>query len=377
MGLNGKDDNPENTKSVRERKQTAKGKQYQIQLFEDVRSSAQRAWRSQLNKVESCLADSVDSMVLQNKRMFLETEMELLVAALEKLDFALEEDFDAKRVAQEKFVLKRLNLKITELVRQEHRSLRSSKSGSSRSIDRSSRKTKSTRFSSSSSLQRKVDVAALVAKLKTELMFVDAEAKRTVALIEQEEQLRKFKLTKESALAQAEMEAITRVEDDASTNSDLKEVLLPELIGKSDLLNDYIATQASSASNVSLPMVDTTVHSAAELQPLPSEHVSNNEPQFSFQNNQILPSEIERDPVAVSRHPSTFNPFSPAYVPVSTPENVPLKRATPDVQPKQIVSDQGGGSSSSNSDTLKRLADLLSQKNSRELLPRAPRPRNL
>ena len=278
MGLNGRDDNPENTKSVRERKQTAKGKQYQIQLFEDERSSAQRAWRSQLNKVEGCLADSEDSMVLQNERMFLETKMELLVAAHEKLDFALEEDFDAKRVAQEKFetwerenydVLKRLNLKITEL-RQEHRSLRSSKSGSSRSSDRSSRKTKSTRFSSSSSMGRKVDVAAQVAKLKTELMFVDAEAKRTAALKEQQEQLRKFKLTKQLALAQAEMETITRVEDDASTISDLKEDLLPDLIGKSDLLNDYIVKQASSVSNVSLPTVNTTVHSAAELQPIPS-----------------------------------------------------------------------------------------------------------
>ncbi|XP_067027926.1 uncharacterized protein [Acropora muricata] len=377
MDRNGKDDNPENTKSVRERKQTTKGKQYQIQLLEDERSSAQRAWRSQLNKVESCLADSEDCMVLQNERMFLETKMELLVAAHEKLDFALDEDFDAKRVAQEKFetwerenydVLKRLNLKITEL-RQEHRSLRSSKSGSSRSSDRSSRKTKSTRFSSSSSMGRKVDVAAQVAKLKTELMFVDAEAKRTAALKEQEEQLRKFKLTKQLALAQAEMEAISRVEDDASTISDLKEDLLPEVIGKSDLLNDYIVTQASSVSNVSLPTVNTTVHSAAELQPIATEHVPKNEQQLNFQNKQILPSKIERDPVAVSRHPSTFNPFSPAYVPVSTAENVPLTRATRDAQPKQIVPDQGGGSSSSNCETLERLADLLSQKNSRELLP--------
>ena len=244
--------------------------------MEDERSSAQRAWRSQLNKVESCIADSENCTVLQNERMFLETKMELLVAAHEKLDFALDEDFDAKRVAQEKFetwerenydVLKRLNLKITEL-RQEHRSLRSSKSGSSRFSDRSSRKTKSTRFSSSSSMGRTVDVAAQVAKLKTELLFVDAEAKRTAALKEQEEQLRKFKLTKQLALAQAEMEAITWVEDNASTISDLKEDLLPELIGKSDLLNDYIVTQVSSVSNVSLPTVNTTVHSAAELQPM-------------------------------------------------------------------------------------------------------------
>ena len=103
MDRNGKDDNPENTKSVRERKQTTKGKQYQIQLLEDERSSAQRAWRSQLNKVEICLADSGESMVLQNERMLLEMKMELLITAHENLNFALEEDFDAKRVVQEKF----------------------------------------------------------------------------------------------------------------------------------------------------------------------------------------------------------------------------------------------------------------------------------
>ena len=36
---------------------------------------------------------------------------------------------------------------------------------------------------------------------------------------------------------------------------------------------------------------------------------------------------------------------------------------------KQIVQDQDGGSSSSNCETLERLANLLSQKNSQELLP--------
>ena len=74
--------------------------------------------------------------------------MELLVAAHEKLHFTME-DFDTKRVMQVKFkpwepenydALKKLNLKITEL-RHEHQSLRSSKSGSNCSSDRSSHKT--------------------------------------------------------------------------------------------------------------------------------------------------------------------------------------------------------------------------------------------
>ena len=130
-------------------------------------------------------------------------------------------------------------------------------------------------------------------------MFVDAKAKRTAALKEQEEQLQKFKLIKQLALAQAEIKAITRVKDDASTISDLNEDLLPGLIGKSDLLIDHIVMQASSVWNISLPTVDTTVHSGAELQSIPSEHVPKNEPQLSCQNNQILPTEIERDPVPV------------------------------------------------------------------------------
>mgnify|MGYP000598024961 CR=1 FL=1 len=79
-------------------------------------------------------------------------------------------------------------------------------------------------------------------------MFVnaDAKAKRTAALKEQEEQLQKFKLKKQLALAQAEIKAITRVKDDASTISDLNADLLPGLIGKSDLLIDHIVMQASS-----------------------------------------------------------------------------------------------------------------------------------
>ena len=61
----------------------------------------------------------------------------------------MEEGFDTKRVMQAEFkpwepenydTLKKLNLKITKL-RHEHQSLRSSKSGSSRSSDRSSHKT--------------------------------------------------------------------------------------------------------------------------------------------------------------------------------------------------------------------------------------------
>ena len=78
-------------------------KEFHKQILEDQRSSAQRAWRKQLNKIENRLADSSDSTILQSERMFLETKMEILVEAHECLDSALEDDVEAKRLASEKF----------------------------------------------------------------------------------------------------------------------------------------------------------------------------------------------------------------------------------------------------------------------------------
>ena len=46
----------ETSKENRDRKQTEKGRAYKIELLEDQRRSAQRAWRKQLNKIESHLA---------------------------------------------------------------------------------------------------------------------------------------------------------------------------------------------------------------------------------------------------------------------------------------------------------------------------------
>ena len=88
---------------IRIRKLTVKGEAFQIQLLEDQRSSAQRAWRKQLNKIENCLADLSESSTLQNERMFLETKVDILVEAHERLDRALEDNVEAKRVASEKF----------------------------------------------------------------------------------------------------------------------------------------------------------------------------------------------------------------------------------------------------------------------------------
>ena len=86
----------------RTRDQTAKGREFQRQLYEDERSSIQRGWRRQINNIENCLADSTDPRKLQSKRNFLESKMDILVSVQERFLDALE-DSEAKRVAEDKF----------------------------------------------------------------------------------------------------------------------------------------------------------------------------------------------------------------------------------------------------------------------------------
>ena len=71
--------------SKRDRKQTEKGKQFQVQLLEDEKLSAQRSRRKQLNRVENYLADETEPGKLQSERIFLESTMEILLSAHERL----------------------------------------------------------------------------------------------------------------------------------------------------------------------------------------------------------------------------------------------------------------------------------------------------
>ena len=63
---------------------------------------AKELWCKQLNKIENCLADSTNPAQLQSERMCLETKMDILIGAQERLDEVLD-DFEVKRVAQQKF----------------------------------------------------------------------------------------------------------------------------------------------------------------------------------------------------------------------------------------------------------------------------------
>ena len=179
---------------------TEKGWNYHVQLLEDQSSSAQRAWRKQINKLSNLLADSTTVELLKTERAFLETRMEILNAANERLYEALEENYDARKEATMKFeilerehseTLRKISERIIE-IKQETGSGRSRNSKRS-SRDSQSQKSNGSSVASSSKLTRKTAMAANVARLKTELEFADTEARKTTALKEYEDELKRFK----------------------------------------------------------------------------------------------------------------------------------------------------------------------------------------
>ena len=375
-------DDLEETLEIRTRQQTAKGKEFQIELLKDHTASAQRAWRKQLNKIENVLADSENASLLQSERILLETKMEILVEAHERLDEALEDNFDEKHVATQKFetwehehtdALRRLNQRISEL-KQEERSLRSSRSG------RTSRGQRSSKASSTPTSDRKADMAAKVAKLKTELIFAEAEAERAAALKEHEEKLKRLQLKKELAVAKAEMDAVTKVEENEFGMR--LEDLIPEVTGKDDLLQSYLKTQAKSVSAGSQQTLLTEVESLLEP-PLEEQGESNRksdtEPANSAPAKEGQRFTSHKGPaVSFSPYPSTSKPLAPGYLGTSTPKSEssrrPFSTQLDTVNPfkKNTVpngNDDLSHSKPSSEGALERLADLLSQRRLQDSLP--------
>ena len=174
-----------------------------------------------------------------------------------------------------------------------------------------------------SGLERKADMAAKVAKLKTELIFADAKARKSAALKEHEEELKKLKLTKKLALAKAEMDAVSKVEE--SEFGDLQEVL-PTTTDKGDLLQKYLSTQVESVTGTSL----TTLQTDVEFTPDPTEIVENGKPDNEHESSPEIirspPSASQKEPVVTASLYPTLNPFAPEYMAVSTPKFVPTSR---------------------------------------------------
>ena len=369
--------------SRRNRKQTAKGKQFQTQLLEEQRSSAQRNWRKQLNRIENCLVDLTEPDKLQSERIFLESKMEILISAHERLVEALE-DLQTKRVAQGKFeklerehsdALKRLNQKITEL-KEEGQSLISSVTASSSRSSKASAKSRSSRGSrTSSKIDRRADTAVKVAKLKTELNFAEDEAAKIA-------ELKKFRLTKELAIAEAEMKAIDQVEESQSELGEQSEDMPRDNFNrdscKDDLLRNYLTSQASSVIGSSISTMETNLSGKSKIfPPKPASEMFEIVPSYQGKQNESL----EGDSHPAVQYPSTLNPFAPDYAAFSTPRNAQSaigrlegypfshsqqsksNRTTFAKDQEEITQKQ------TSSDVLERLADLMTKRHAHEQLP--------
>ena len=201
--------------------------------------------------------------------------MEILISAHGRLIEALT-DLEARRVAQEKLetleqehsdVLRRLNHKINEIKNERESAMSSGKKSSniSSKVSRTTRSRSSNITSrlASTGLDRKTETAVKLAKLITELDFAETEAKKT-------SDLKKFKLTKELAIAEAEMSAINKVEEPDLDFHEEKRALLPEADYKCDLLQKYLTTQASSVSKNNPPTIETNLSNDARDSPPPN-----------------------------------------------------------------------------------------------------------
>ena len=97
---------------------------------------------------------------------------------------------------------------------------------------------------SSAIINQKTETAVKLTKIKTELNFAEGEATKVA-------ELKKFKLTKELAIVQAEMNAITKVEESELGLTDGNDrAILPGFITKDDLLQNYLVTQALSLIHI-------------------------------------------------------------------------------------------------------------------------------
>lgn len=158
-------------------------------------------------------------------------------------------------------------------------------------------------------------MAVKVAKLKTELNIAEDEAAKIA-------ELKKFRLTKELAIAEAEMKDIDQVEETQSEFSEQNEDILPDNIikdsCKDDLLRNFLASQASSVIESSISTMETNLSGKSKIvPPKPVSEMSEIVPSCQGKQNESL----ENDGKPAVQHPSSLNLFAPDYVVFSTPKN--------------------------------------------------------
>lgn len=403
--------------SSRPKVPTDKMKEYRRQLFEGDFEALARACTKQVKGIELLLSKETEISVLEREREKLEARMDDFASAHEVLydtfkteDERIEQNarFD-KLNSRNREIL--LHLKETIYAVQSQRDERRSNFSSSK-LSRSSRRSKRSSVSSSS-LQKKAEMAAKAARLGAELKFLDAKSQTNERLRKQEDEMKKLKMLKELAATHAELEAVKRVEEETfgPTREDQS---LPTESCSEDQLEKYLLSQMDSI----LDTPPTTSSSSQlkdekppkDLPPETSQAGFEPKPFNSTPRNKVLPvdqssladlyprapnSDVRADTrvtfsvlsSAPKTHTSTseeqhqparsslsdFNPLPSPFVPRTMQPRGQPRKPYPDETLNAADSDISHTPVSPGENLMQRLADLLTERQDRDSLPR-PEP---
>ena len=245
--------------SQREKIPTLKGEEYQRQLLQRDYSSASRAWRKQANIAEAVLADSADVFALQHERSILSERMDDLANTQIKFGGLVSREQPTtyeQRCRIHQKILSDLNTRISKLMddrsseisKRSHRSKTSGKSTSTKT--------------SNSSLRRRSEMLAKKARLETELKFHDIKIKKMANLKRQEDELKHFRIAKELAATDAEIEAVAKVESNYSIELNLENISkLPDDGNSRERVKQYVESQHTiNNKGLSTLPVDTDIY---------------------------------------------------------------------------------------------------------------------
>ena len=372
-------------KCSRERRMTEKGLDYRKQLLERDRNSALKIWKDQLQTARSLVSTSDDVRVLQREVFRLETRMEDLTKLSHKLNDLQDPEERSKDMEDHGMwlhenmeVTRSLNIKICELQSDvnDRVSLYSKRSRRSSSSSKSK--------NSSLSIPIRAQMMARAARLGAELRFHDIERDKVAALKRQEEDIKKLQIMRELAATNAELEAVTKIEEEefGVTINKTDDLGLPEDDAHSRI-EEYLKSQLQSITDESSPeptaktnVISTTMSevvacsyqpsgAASGLQIAPSTSISRShaETNVTF----VKRSEV----TASSCQPSILNPAAPAF----TTNSTPVQTITYPLSPSQASPNGRAGTPELTGvgEVITKLADLLTQRQDKDSLPR-PEP---
>lgn len=351
----------------RHRTPTEKMREYRRELRERDFGTAHRACAGQINHIESLLAERTEISVLQEERGKLTARIDDFASAHEALYDTL--TTEEERVEQNKRYdsLNHRNREVSLLLERTIRALqsqvetpnddcRSTRSSSKKSRDSGSSKRSSAM--SKSSLQKKAEMAAKVARLGTELRFLDAESQTAEKLRKHEDEIKRIKMMKELAATHAEIEAVKRIEEE-NFGSVKEDQSLPTDNCPEEQLERYLLSQMDS-------ILDAESSTPTPNDGAPPVTVPQN---FEWKPSVPTPSNGAAN-VNQDLNPRK-SPFA-AHVPHLS-QYQPARRPSPDTGLNSSAPSSTISNHSSGEELMEKLAELLAQRQDRESLPR-PEP---